>query len=131
MGSRGAGWGGFCAQIKCKCRDSTRAAPAHGNSEEQEPQRQQDRIQELSGLWTTVEWVSSSKQTSCPVCIPDFYLCISISQPLSAFRLDDIWCCCLLTLGTTALMWLLPSDIYMDTDVIWISITAAQLMTQH
>lgn len=79
----------------------------------------------------TVKSVSSSKQTSCPVCIPGFYLCVSLSQLLSASWLDGIWYCCLLTPGTTAPTLLLPSDIYMDTNVILISIMAAKFVTQH
>ena len=130
-GAAGAGQGGFCAQVKCKGGESIQAAPAHGSPEEQEPQRQRDQMQKVSELWTMMKLVSSSKQTSCPVCIPDFYLCISISQLLNAFGLDDIWYCCLLTLGPAALTLLLPSDIYMDTDVILISIMGAKFMTQH
>lgn len=130
-GAAGTGRGIFCAQVKRKGRVSIQAAPARGGSEEQELQQERDRIQKLSELWTMVKLVSSSKQTSCPMCIPDFYLCINISQLLSAFRLDDIWYCCLLTPGTVALTLLLPSDIYTDTNVLLISIMAAKFMTQH
>lgn len=130
-GVAGASRVGFCALVKCRGGQSIQAAPAHGGSKEQEAQQQWDRIQKVSELWTVEELVYSLNQTSSSVCIPDFYLCISISQLLNAFRLDDIWYCCLLTLGTVALTLLLPSDIYTDTDIVLISIMAAKFMTQH
>lgn len=101
------------------------AAPACSNGDTQRLQ-QWDRIQHLSVLCSMVKFVSSSKQTFCPTCLPDFYLSINISQLFNAFWQGDIWYRCLLTLGTVALTLLLWSDIYMDSSIVLILIVAAK-----